>query len=36
VLYEMLTGHRAFRGDTNVATMAAILNQEPKPAREIV
>jgi serine/threonine protein kinase len=36
VLYEMLTGRRAFRGDTNVATMAAILNQEPKPVRDIV
>jgi serine/threonine protein kinase/Tol biopolymer transport system component len=36
VLYEMLTGRRAFRGDTNVATMAAILSQEPKPAHEIV
>ena len=36
LLYEMLTGRRPFCGDTRVSTMAAILNQEPKPAREIV
>jgi Tol biopolymer transport system component len=36
VLYEMITGQRAFRGDTKMATVAAILNQEPKPASEIV
>ena len=29
VLFEMLTGRRAFGGDTGVATLAAILNQEP-------
>ena len=31
VLYEMLTGHRAFRGETKVSTIAAILNREPEP-----
>ncbi|HEY3125259.1 MAG TPA: protein kinase [Thermoanaerobaculia bacterium] len=29
VLYEMLTGERAFRGDTAVETMNAILKEEP-------
>jgi len=36
VLYEMITGQRAFRGDTKISTLAAILNQETKPAGEIV
>ena len=31
VLYEMLTGRRAFQGATRMSTMAAILNQEPEP-----
>src|SRR5215471_14122530 len=31
VLYEMLSGHRAFRGDTLGATMAAVLRDEPRP-----
>ena len=31
VLYEMLTGRRAFRGDSTIAILAAILNQEPAP-----
>jgi len=35
VLYEMTTGRRAFSGDTNISTLAAILSQEPKPAREL-
>ena len=35
VLYEMVTGQRAFQGDSKMSTFAAILNQEPKPAREI-
>jgi predicted Ser/Thr protein kinase len=34
VLYEMLTGHRAFRGETKVSTIAAILNREPEPLAE--
>ncbi len=30
ILYEMLTGRRAFRGPTQVETMTAILRQEPE------
>ena len=30
VLYEMLTGRRAFSGDTDVQTLNAILTQEPR------
>jgi eukaryotic-like serine/threonine-protein kinase len=36
VLYEMLTGRRAFQHDTKVSTMAAILREDPKPASQIV
>ena len=35
VLYEMLTGHKAFAGDTRVSTMSAILKEEPKPIGSI-
>ena len=35
VLYEMLTGHKAFAGDTRVSTMSAILKDEPKPIGNI-
>jgi len=35
VLYEMLSGQRAFRGDTWMSTLAAILHAEPRPLREI-
>jgi Tol biopolymer transport system component len=35
VLYEMLGGKRAFRGETRMATMAAILNKEPQPLAEV-
>ena len=31
ILYEMLSGRRAFSGDTSADTMAAILNQDPRP-----
>ncbi len=31
VLYEMLTGRRAFGGDSRIKTLAAVLNEEPKP-----
>jgi hypothetical protein len=31
VLYEMLTGRRAFRGDSTASTLAAILRHEPDP-----
>jgi serine/threonine protein kinase len=34
LLYEMLTGHRAFLGNTKVSTLAAILNREPQPLAE--
>src|SRR5436189_6253765 len=37
VLYEMLTGRRAFYyGDTKAATVAAILREDPKPVSQIV
>ena len=36
VLYEMLTGKRAFRGANRSATMAAILKEEPEPASKLV
>ena len=32
----MLTGGRPFTGETNVATMAAIVGQEPMPVSQIV
>ena len=35
LLYEMLTGVRPFSGDTKAATLAAVINQEPRPAREL-
>lgn len=35
VFYEMLTGQRAFRGDSRVATLSAILKEDPKPAGQI-
>ena len=34
VLYEMLTGQKAFHGDSRASTLAAILTQEPKPLSE--
>jgi predicted Ser/Thr protein kinase len=36
VLYEMVTGRRAFQGESKLATLAAILHSEPKSASEIV
>jgi Tol biopolymer transport system component len=36
LLYEMLTGARAFRGETKMATLAAVVKGEPKPVRELV
>ena len=35
VLYEMVTGRRAFEGGTKLATLSAILHQEPKPVSQI-
>jgi Tol biopolymer transport system component/predicted Ser/Thr protein kinase len=36
MLYEMVTGRRAFHGETKLSTLSAILHKEPKPAGEIV
>jgi len=33
VLYEMLSGHRAFHGDSWVSTLAAIMHGEPRPLK---
>jgi serine/threonine-protein kinase len=35
VLYEMVTGKRAFERDSTAATLAAILKEEPKPPGEL-
>jgi len=32
VLYEMVTGQKAFQGTSKMSTLSAILHQEPKPA----
>jgi serine/threonine protein kinase len=34
VLYEMVTGRRAFQGESKISTLAAILHQEPSPVSE--
>jgi serine/threonine protein kinase len=34
VLYEMVTGQRAFRGDSQMALLAAVIEQEPEPLPE--
>jgi Tol biopolymer transport system component/predicted Ser/Thr protein kinase len=36
VLYEMVTGRTAFRGDSAAATLAAVLERDPPPPRELV
>jgi serine/threonine protein kinase len=36
VLYEMLTGRRAFQGKTRMSILAAVLREEPKAASELV
>jgi Tol biopolymer transport system component/tRNA A-37 threonylcarbamoyl transferase component Bud32 len=36
MLYEMLTGRRPFAGDTKLSTLAAIVNQEPRPVKQVV
>src|SRR4026209_480685 len=36
LLYEMVTGQRAFRGDSKLSTLSAILREEPKPASQVV
>jgi len=35
LLYEMLSGRRAFSENTPISTMGAVLHKEPKPLREI-
>ena len=35
VLYEMVTGRRAFRGDTKLSILSAILKEEPEPASSV-
>ena len=36
VLYEMISGQKAFEGDSKMSTLSAILNQEPKPISQMV
>ncbi len=36
MLYEIITGQRAFVGDSTASVLSAILRDEPKPASEIV
>ena len=36
VLYEMVTGRRAFPGDSSASTMAAVLKGDPKPPSQLV
>ncbi|MDQ6666426.1 MAG: serine/threonine-protein kinase, partial [Acidobacteriota bacterium] len=35
VLYEMITGRRAFAGDSMASVLSAVLRDQPKPAAEI-
>ncbi|MBI3698131.1 MAG: serine/threonine-protein kinase [Acidobacteria bacterium] len=35
VFYEMVTGRRAFKGDSRLSILFAILREEPKPAAQI-
>jgi len=35
VLYEMITGQRAFRGESKISTLAAIVEKDPPPVTEI-
>jgi serine/threonine protein kinase len=36
VLYEMVTSRRAFQGGSHLATLTAIVREEPKPASHVV
>ena len=36
LLYEMVTGRRAFQGDSRLSTLTAVLREEPKAASQIV
>jgi serine/threonine protein kinase/WD40 repeat protein len=35
LLYEMVTGQRAFRGDTGMSVISSILRDEPQPVRQL-
>jgi serine/threonine protein kinase len=35
VFYEMITGQRAFRGESKISTLAAVVEKDPPPAGEI-
>ena len=35
VLYEMITGQRAFRGESKISTLAAVVEKDPPPASEV-
>jgi len=36
VLYEMVTGRPAFRGDSKISTLAAVIDREPEPLSGVV
>jgi Tol biopolymer transport system component/predicted Ser/Thr protein kinase len=36
VLYEIVTGRRAFEGATKISTLSAILHKEPTPAHDVI
>jgi eukaryotic-like serine/threonine-protein kinase len=36
LLYEMVTGRKAFLGDSKVSTLSAILREDPKPISQVV
>lgn len=36
VLYEMLTGQRAFQGETTMSTLAAVIHKDPRPLAELM
>src|SRR5262245_37879648 len=36
VLYEMVTGQKAFQGDSKMSTLMAVLKEEPKPISQLV
>jgi serine/threonine protein kinase len=35
VLYEMLTGQKAFQGESKMSTLTAVLKQEPQPISQL-
>lgn len=35
LLYEMVSGHRAFEGDTPASTLGAVIHKDPKPLTEL-